>query len=138
MVPELFTDDDHVLAIFQVNGHYGAVAKSNFSGLRYREPIHRSLRELVMTYFEVFFNIDRLKTLRAYTRPLHLGAFERYHWHTTDEGVERVSQRLYSLQPIPVVSPDMVARLSRMDERAFNTNMQGVNMDGLYKGPAPH
>lgn len=138
LVPEPFTDDDHVLAIFQFNGHYGAVAKSNFSALRYREPVHRSLRELVMTYFEVFFNIDGLKTLRAYTRPLHLDAFDRYAWQTTDAGVEKVSQRLYALQPIPVVTAGMVARLARMDERAFSTNMLGVNMDGLYKGPAPH
>ena len=31
-------DDDHVLAIFRRNGCWGAVAKSNYSFLRYREP----------------------------------------------------------------------------------------------------
>src|SRR4051794_17076174 len=49
---EAVRDDDHVLAIFQRRGCWGAVAKSNYSGLRYREPVYRSLRELVMSYFE--------------------------------------------------------------------------------------
>ena len=34
-------DTDHVVAIFKVNGHWGAVAKSNFTGCRYREPVYR-------------------------------------------------------------------------------------------------
>ena len=29
-------DTDHVVAIFKVRGHWGAVAKSNFTGCRYR------------------------------------------------------------------------------------------------------
>ena len=49
-------DDDHMLALFRVDGLLGAVAKSNFSGLRYREPICRSLRELILSYFEDYFN----------------------------------------------------------------------------------
>ena len=49
---EAVRDDDHVLAIFQVGKRWGALAKSNYSGLRYREPVYRSLRELVMSYFE--------------------------------------------------------------------------------------
>ncbi|MCU0644839.1 MAG: hypothetical protein MUC94_11320, partial [bacterium] len=39
-------DDDHLLALFKMNGHWGALAKSNFVGLRFREPIYRNLREL--------------------------------------------------------------------------------------------
>ena len=55
-------DDDHILALFKQFGHWGAVAQSNFSGLRYREPVYRSLRELVMSYFEDFFNAVGEKT----------------------------------------------------------------------------
>lgn len=135
LVPEPYTDDDHVLAIFQVEGFYGAVAKSNFSPLRFREPVFRSLRELVMSYFEVFFNIDRLKTLRGYTRPLNLSTYDRYHWQTREDGVAVVTKRLYTMKPVPVVNQAQVARLSLIDERSFHTNMAGVNLDGLYKGP---
>jgi CheY-like chemotaxis protein len=47
-------DDDHMLALYKRDGHWGAVAKSNFVGLRFREPVYRTLRELVMSYFEQF------------------------------------------------------------------------------------
>src|SRR5512137_2498426 len=46
LVPEPGADDDHVLALFQVEGCWGALAKSNYPDLRYREPVHRNLREL--------------------------------------------------------------------------------------------
>jgi hypothetical protein len=135
LVPEPGTDDDHVLAIFKVNGLYGAVAKSNFSGLRYREPIHRGLRELVMTYFEVFFNIDGMKTLRGYTRPFHLAAYDRYNWQTDEADTARVIDHFYNRGYIRVIPPELVSTLSRLDQRAYQTNMIGVDRDGLYKGP---
>ena len=37
--PEAVRDDDHVPAIFGQRGHWGAIAKSNYSGLRFREPV---------------------------------------------------------------------------------------------------
>src|SRR6185503_6616965 len=70
---EAVRDDDHVLAIFQVRGTnrglWGAIAKSNYSGLRFREPVYRTLRELVMSYFEHYYNPAGEKTLRAFSRP---------------------------------------------------------------------
>jgi len=135
LVPEPDIDDDHVLAIFQVNGLYGAIAKSNFVGLRYREPVYRSLRELVMTYFDVFYNVDGLKTLRAYTRPLNLAAYDRLDWQTTESGVEKVVKRLYSLKAIPVIHPNQVPGLSVMDKRSYEAGMLGLNFEGLYKKP---
>jgi hypothetical protein len=71
-------DDDHLLALFKEDGHWGAVGKSNFVGLRFREPIHRTLRELVLSYFEQFYNVEGEKTLRGYTLPLNLKPFDRY------------------------------------------------------------
>jgi len=50
----------------------GALAKSNYSGLRYREPVYRTLRELAMSYFEHYYNLKREKTLRNYSRPVNL------------------------------------------------------------------
>jgi hypothetical protein len=84
---ESIHDDDHVLAIFKARGHWGAIAKSNFSGLRYREPVYRTLRELVMSYFEHYFNLRREKTLRAYSRPVNLRRFDRRGWMISEEDV---------------------------------------------------
>ena len=58
-------DDDHVLAIFRRHGCWGAVAKSNYAWLRYGEPVCRTLRELVMGYFEAYFGVDGSKVLRG-------------------------------------------------------------------------
>ena len=63
LVPDPGMDDDHVLAIFRSRGHWGALAKSNYSGLRFREPVYRTLRELVMSYFEHYYNLGGEKTL---------------------------------------------------------------------------
>ena len=131
--PEPGTDDDHVLAIYRLNGYYGALAKSNFPGLRYREPVYRSLRELVMSYFEVFFNVQGLKTMRGYTRPLNLAAYDKKGWMQQDAGVDFIEQRLKKLKLTPVVTPAMVGLLQPLDERSYQAGMLGVNRNGLYK-----
>ncbi len=69
-------DTDHVVAIFKMRGHWGAVAKSNFTGCRYREPVYRSLRELAMSYFNIYFNLRGERTLRRYSRPVNLARFD--------------------------------------------------------------
>src|SRR5215218_5817695 len=94
LLPWVGHDDDHILAVFKVDGRWGAVAKSNFVGLRYRDPVYSSLRELVMSYFEVFFNLKREKTLRGYTLPLDLARFDRLRWTTRDETMEEIATGL--------------------------------------------
>src|SRR5437867_9132108 len=69
-------DTDHVIALFKVRESWGAVAKSNFTGCRYREPVYRSLRELAMSYFNVYFNLRGERTLRRYSRPVNLARFD--------------------------------------------------------------
>ena len=133
LVPEPEMDDDHVLALFRHQGLWGSVAKSNFVGLRYRDPIYRSLRELVMSYFEPCYNLNGQKTLRAYTRPLHLARYARYGWAWSEAGVEQVTERLYSLKPIPLIGPQSVAILAPVDPRSYQAGMQGTNYDGLFK-----
>lgn len=135
MLPVPNTDDDHVLAVYRRNGLWGCVAKSNYVCLRSREPAYRSLREMVMTYFDVFFNEAGVKTLRGFTRPLNLGQFDRFFWQTSLEGVERVSLRLYSMKPIPIIPAETAEVLALTDQRSYNTYMLGVNRDWMYKGP---
>ena len=59
-------DDDHVLAVFQIDGCWGAITKTNHGVLRYREPIYKNLRELAMSYFHEYFLHDGTKTMRSY------------------------------------------------------------------------
>jgi hypothetical protein len=133
LLPEPGKDDDHILALFKINGCLGAVAKSNFSGLRYREPIHRTLRELVMTYFEDFFNMKSEKTMRSYSRPVHLKRFDRLNWMTDVEGLNAIEKHLYKLPTIPVITPEQAGHLSLEDKRSFDAGTIGLNYDGVYK-----
>ena len=133
LIPASGLDDDHVLAIFQVDNKFGAVAKSNFAGLRYREPLYRSLRELAMSYFEQFYNVDGLKTLRGYTRPINLSSYNRYDWQTSQAGSDHVVERLYSLKMIPLLSPEQAERLTPVDPRSYQAGMLGTDPAGLYK-----
>ena len=125
-------DDDHLLALFKRDGHWGAVAKSNFVGLRFREPVYRTLRELVMSYFEQYYNVERKKTLRSYTVPLNLKVFDQFGWMVKDEPLSRVARRLDEIRRFPVLTRRMIAGLSMVDERSYQAGMLGVNKAGLY------
>jgi hypothetical protein len=129
-------DDDHVLAVFQKNGCWGAVAKSNFVGLRYREPVYRSLRELAMSYFEFFFNVDGVKTLRTITRPVNLAKLDHLGWECQDSGADTVEHRLLSLRRFPLISADMAAGLELVDPLTYKAGTMATNPAGLYK-PKP-
>ncbi len=126
-------DDDHLLALYKFDGHWGAVAKSNFVGLRFREPIYRSLRELVMSYFEQYYNVEREKTLRGYTLPLNLKAFDMFQWMMRDAPLERIAQKLDEIRRFPVLGRSMTPSLSLVDERSFHAGLLGVNEAGLFR-----
>ncbi|MDZ7333260.1 MAG: hypothetical protein ONB13_03550 [candidate division KSB1 bacterium] len=126
-------DDDHLLALFKFDGYWGAVAKSNFVGLRFREPVYRSIRELVMSYFEHYFNVAAEKTLRAYAGPLNLIGFDRLHWMTEDYGLEQIAQRLDQLRRISIISERSVGILSPVDDRSYQAGLLGANQAGLFK-----
>jgi hypothetical protein len=126
-------DDDHVIAVFKKNGRFGAIAKSNFVGLRYREPVYASLRELVMSYFESYYNTENEKTLRSYTRPLNLSSFDPLDWNFSDEALEAIGDKLNENQVFKIITPVMARSLSSVDQRTYEAGMLGVNKAGLYK-----
>ena len=128
-------DDDHVLALFKHKGHWGAVAKSNFVGLRFREPVYRTLRELVLSYFEQYYNVAGEKTLRGYTLPLNLKTFDRFHWMTSDEPMEGIAQRLDEIRRVFFLTRPMLTQLSLVDERSRQAGLLGANKAGLYQPP---
>jgi hypothetical protein len=128
-----FNDDDHVITVFKEDGHWGAVAKSNFTSLRYREPVYRSLRELVMSYFDFYFNIVGDKSLRSYSRPLDLTIYNSRHWTTTDEDLEYIGDKLEKIIHYPVVNKKMIRKLKKASDIMLQAGMLGSNADGLFK-----
>jgi hypothetical protein len=126
-------DDDHVIAIFRRGGHIGAVAKSNCVGLRYREPVFRTLRELALSYFEDYFNLDYEKTLRSYSAPFELSRLDKLCWETSDEHLEDIGARLDAIRHFPLLSAKQVSSLARVDKRSYVAGFIGSNRAGLYK-----
>jgi hypothetical protein len=120
---EAVRDDDHVLAIFRQHGHWGAVAKSNYAGLRYREPVYRTLRELVMSYFEHYYNLRKEKTLRRYSRPVDLRRFDSRHWMTAEEDVWFVPEYLTEISHTDLLRGPVT--LGRVDDRLFAAGLVG-------------
>ena len=123
---EAVRDDDHVLALFRQRGCWGAVAKSNYAGLRFREPVYRSLRELAMSYFEDYYNLDGEKTLRTYSRPVKLRRFDRIGWMTAEEDLWAVSDYLFSIPHRPLLTTAVERRLTRMDRRSIAAGKVGA------------
>jgi hypothetical protein len=126
-------DDDHVIAVFKEDGHWGAVAKSNFTSLRFREPVYKSLRELVMSYFDFFFNIYGVKSLRSYSLPFDLTMFEPRNWTTTDEDLEYIGDKIESLHHFPVVTKKMIKKLYKASDTMMKAGMLGSRPEGLFK-----
>jgi hypothetical protein len=126
-------DDDHVIAVFKSDGHWGAVAKSNFTTLRFREPVYRSLRELVMSYFDFYFNIVGDKSLRSYSLPLDLTIYNVRNWATTDEDLEYIGDKLEKIRHYPVVNKMMIKNLKKVTGSLLKAGLLGSNAEGLYK-----
>jgi hypothetical protein len=126
---EAVQDTDHVLAVYRANGHWGAIAKSNFTGLRYREPVHRSVRELVMSYFEGYINLRGERTLRAYSRPVDLARFDRRHpgWMTSEGSLWWIAEHLVAVPHTRLLTPAMIQRLHRVDRRSLDAGLVGYH-----------
>ncbi len=122
---EAVRDDDHVLAIFRQRGHWGALAKSNYAGLRYREPVYRDLRELAMSYFEHYYNLRKEKTLRGYSRPVNLRRFDRLGWMTAEKDPWFIPEYLCDISHRPLLPARLVTRLGRVDDRLFRAGLVG-------------
>jgi hypothetical protein len=124
---EAVQDSDHVVAVFRVRGYWGAIAKSNFSGLRFREPVYRTPRELALSYFEDYMNLRGERTLRAFSRPLNLARFDRRRpgWMTSDDDLWWIAEHLVDVPHVRLLTPAMVRGLSTVGRRSLRAGLVG-------------
>ncbi|MBL8208184.1 MAG: hypothetical protein JNM09_28380 [Blastocatellia bacterium] len=124
---EAVRDDDHLLSVFKEDGHWGAIAKSNYAGLRFREPVYRTIRELVMSYYEHYYNLKGEKTLRAYsTRPVNLKRFDHLGWMTSEEDLWVLCEHLCVVPHSRVMTLPMERKRRKMDRRSYEAGMTGL------------
>ena len=108
-------DDDHVIAVFKQHGCWGAISKTNHAILRYRDPVYRSIRELVMSYFPEYTNDEGTLNLRSFSRPVNLSRFDRKGWMTAEEDVWYIPEYLVKCRHYRILTPVMARRLRKAD-----------------------
>jgi hypothetical protein len=118
-------DDDHVIAVYREKGAWGSVARSNYSGLRFREPVFRTVRELALSYVESYFNLAREKTLRRYSRPVSLARFDRRRWMTSEDDLWYVAEHLVTIRHYRLLTRAQEKGLARVDARTFGAGLVG-------------
>lgn len=109
-------DYDHVIALFKVKGYWGSIGKSNHNFMRYRDPIYRNVRELVLSCFHEYFeNKKGKKTLRMYSRPVNLKRFDEYNWMCSDEDVWFIPEHLAKIKHYRVLNKSQTRILRNAD-----------------------
>lgn len=108
-------DIDHVVALYKRNGLWGAISKTNHAVLRYRDPIYKTTRELVLSYFhEYFLNDTGKKTLRKYSRPLNLKTIGEK-WITAEDELWDIPWKLDNIKHFDIFSQKVEKLLRKAD-----------------------
>ena len=108
-------DFDHVVALFRRNGRWGAISKTNGIGLRWRDPVYASLRELAMSYLHEYYNKRDHKTLRTYSVPYDLRRLKPAEWVTNDKGAWDLVDKLEATRHYNLMSKAQLRSLVRRD-----------------------
>ena len=109
-------DYDHVVAVFKKFDCFGAISKTNHGVLRYREPVYKTIRELVMSYFHEYFLDNGHKTLREYSEPLNLSSIKHINWRTTESDLWEIHEILDKAKHYSILSPQQVKNLRKADK----------------------
>jgi hypothetical protein len=104
-------DDDHVLGLYKVDGLWGAISKTKYPALGFREPIFRNMREMALSYFESYFSYEGEKSLIGYTRPVDLRIFDKKSWVTEEKNVEYIADHLVKMKTTRLLSRKAEGRL---------------------------
>jgi len=107
-------DDNHVVTVFKRHNRWGALSKTNHVILRYRDPIYRSLRELMLSYFNEYYVEDGTKTLRSYSRPFNLATYSP-DWVVTDKDAWDLVEKLDYIPHTPLFHPKIEKSLRLAD-----------------------
>ena len=126
-------DDEHVICVYQVRNLWGSIAKSNTSLLLERAPVYKSIRELVMSYFDCYFNYRGKLGLYSYSKPINLNQFNRFNWRHTEENLDLLTEHINNARHYQILSPKKLRQLPKVNSIIkeacfFKSNLAGVRM----------
>lgn len=132
MFIDAVSDDGHCLALYQQGDAWGALAKSNFTTLRSREPVYSYLA-LGLSYFDGYYNVYGKRTMRAFTVPVELEPFEARGWRFSAGSLAYVD-RAIDAAPNAWELPRGAARhVSNVSEIVRTAGLMGANEKGLWR-----
>jgi hypothetical protein len=126
-------DDDHVIAVFKEGERWGAVAKSNTTMLRMRDPVYRTIRELALSYFPFYFNTDGEMSLRAYSAPFDLSLYDNRGWRYTNDDLEYIGDDLDRRRHTRLVGDEAARALPRAPQYLIDACFAGADPKGLFR-----
>lgn len=122
---------DHVLLLFKGNNRYGSVARSRDVGLHGRKPVFRTVRDLVMSYFEPYVDTTARITGYAVANLYELG---NYDWRFSELNVWKVERHLQEIPHRPIHSSD--ARYERIRRRYLEFHARNPERSPDYFDPS--
>lgn len=129
---EAHNDDHHVLAVYQTATGWGSIAKSNTALLRARSPIYKNVRELVMSYFDFYFNTKGELSLTSYAL-VNLNRYNHWNWRTTDQDLEEMGMSFWKEKHFKLMTPKEIEKLDRVSKRVLEACFLGANPEGLFQ-----
>ena len=126
-------DDHHVLAVYKSDTGWGSISKSNTTLLAGRLPYYQSIRELVMSYFDFYFNTKGKHSLYGYSNPINLNRYNNWNWRTTDEDLLKLGMSFNDLTHFEIIDPRVLKKLPPVPKKLQDACFLGADPNGLYK-----
>jgi hypothetical protein len=126
-------DDHHVLTVYKTATGWGSISKSNTTLLSGRRPYYSSIRELVMSYFDFYFNMKGKLSLYGFSNPINLNIYNKWDWRTTDNDLMEMGMSFSDRAHFQIISPSKIKKLSRVDKKLQDACFLGADPSGLYK-----
>lgn len=117
---------DHVLLLFKRNGLWGSVARSRDIGLHGRKPVFRTVRDLVMSYFEMYIDNTGRVTGYGVASLYELG---NYDWRFALRNAWKVERHLQEIPHIAIRSSEARYQKCLRRYRAFHEEYPDTSPD---------
>lgn len=126
-------DDHHVITVYKTQTGWGSISKSNTTLLRGRGPHYKTVRELVMSYFDFYFNVKGEPSLYAYSNPINLNRFNKWNWRTSDQDLAPMGVSFNDLPHYELVSLSHLKKLPKVKKHLVDACFLGADPDGLFR-----
>lgn len=126
-------DDNHALTVYKTHSGWGSFSKSNTTLLRGRSPVYKNVRELVMSYFDFYFNVKGQLALYEYTNPIHLSRYDSWNWRETPDDLIDMAMKFAYLPHQELISLKELKKLKPVSKAVREACFLGADPSGLFK-----